>query len=270
MLRTLLAPLSSLLLVSVAIAQSPSPTAAVTPAQPKVTYNGANVEGPYIALTFDDGPSAANTPRLLEMLAKRNVKATFYVVGRCVKDNPAILKRTVEEGHEIGNHSWSHPKLSSMSEAAVREEIQKTHDAVLEVAGVPPKSFRPPYGAFTEKQQRWAFKEFGYKTVLWTVDPFDWKRPGANVVAQRILSQTQPGSIILVHDIHKGTVDAMPEVLDGLLAKGYKFVTVSELLAMDKPKPKPSPSPASSPHTAPAKSASLNSSASTYTVCCAH
>jgi peptidoglycan/xylan/chitin deacetylase (PgdA/CDA1 family) len=248
MFRSLLAALTPFLLAPVVMAQTPAPTA--KPDQPKVTYNSAYVGGqPYVAITFDDGPNSVQTPRLLEMLAKRNIKATFYVVGKCVVENPAIVKRFVTEGHEIGNHSWSHPKLSSMSQAAVHAEIKKTHDAVIAAAGVPPKSFRPPYGAFTEAQRRWAYEEFGYKTILWSVDPFDWKKPGAGVIAQRILTQTHSGAIILAHDIHKQTVDAMPETLDGLLAKGYKFVTVSELLAMDQPKPKVAPTvaPAASP-----------------------
>jgi peptidoglycan/xylan/chitin deacetylase (PgdA/CDA1 family) len=264
MLRTLLAAIAPLLLAPIVVAQTPAPATA-TPAQPKVTINSVYVEGqPYVAITFDDGPNSIQTPRLLEMLAKRNIKATFYVVGKCVKENPAIVKRFVTEGHEIGNHSWSHPKLSSMSQDAVYAEIKKTHDAVIEAAGVPPKSFRPPYGAFTEAQRRWAFKEFGYKTILWSVDPFDWKKPGSGVIAQRILTQSHSGAIILAHDIHKQTVDAMPETLDGLLAKGYKFVTVSELLAMEKPRPKPTP--ASKP-ASPAVT-SLGSEFSTNLVCC--
>jgi peptidoglycan/xylan/chitin deacetylase (PgdA/CDA1 family) len=264
MFRSLLAALTPLLLAPVVMAQTPTPTA--TPAQPKVTYSSAYVGGqPYVAITFDDGPNSVQTPRLLEMLAKRNIKATFYVVGKCVVENPAIVKRFVTEGHEIGNHSWSHPKLSSMSQAAVHAELKKTHDAVIAACGVPPKSFRPPYGAFTEAQRRWAFDEFGYKTILWSIDPFDWKKPGAGVIAQRILTQAHSGAIILAHDIHKQTVDAMPETLDGLLAKGYKFVTVSELLAMDQPKPKPTPT--ASPIAAPA-SASLNTDLGAYTACC--
>jgi len=275
MLRPLFASIASLALIATAGAQTATPSAspdaspktsgpAASP-HPKIVWNRVHVEAPYIALTFDDGPSAANTPRLLEMLAARKIKATFFVVGRCVQEHPEVLKRTVAEGHEIGNHSWSHPKLSSMSDAAVHAEIKKTHDAVLAAAGVAPKSFRPPYGAFTERQQRWAFQEFGYPTILWTVDPFDWKKPGPKVVAQRILSETKPGAIILVHDIHKQTVDAIPEVLDGLLAKGFKFVTVSELLAMDQPKPKATPAPAPE---SPAKASASLAESPTLLTCC--
>src|SRR5690606_16418898 len=101
-----------------------------------------------------------NTPRLLDILKERGVKATFYVVGRMVREHPAIAKRTVDEGHEVANHSWSHPKLSTMSQAAVRDELKKTHDVIVAATGVAPRNFRPPYGAFTRSQQEWALKEF--------------------------------------------------------------------------------------------------------------
>ena len=143
------------------------------------------------------------------------------------------MKRIVADGHEVANHSWSHPQLTSMSEGSVREQLQKTHDAILAACGVTPKVMRPPYGAFTARQRAWANGEWGYKCILWDVDPLDWKVRNAEHVKNEILKQTVPGSIILSHDIHKTTIDAMPETLDGLLAKGFKFVTVSELIAMD-------------------------------------
>jgi hypothetical protein len=111
---------------------------------------------------------------------------------------------------------------------------------------------RPPYGAITPRQKSWMFSDFGYRTIIWDVDPFDWKRPGPAVVTQRIVSQTQPGSIILAHDIHAQTIDAMPATFEQLQQKGFKFVTVSELLAMAKPgarpsTPKPAPGVAAEP-----------------------
>lgn len=227
----------------------------------KPVYNGIYTNEKVVALTFDDGPHGTLTPRLLDILAKRNVKATFYVVGRNVVEYPAIVRRIVEEGHEIANHSWSHPKLSSMSDAAVHAELKKTHDAIVAACGVAPRNFRPPYGAFTKRQQEWALKEFGYPSILWSVDPLDWRRPGSAVVARRLLEGAKPGGILLVHDIHAGTVDAIPAVLEGLLAQGYRFVTVGDLLPMDQPRPTPPPkapkaSPTSSPAvpSAPAKS----------------
>ncbi len=218
--------------------------APVAAGQKQITFSQCNVDGPYIAITFDDGPHASNTPRLLDMLKQRNIKATFFVVGQCVQEYPAIMKRIVAEGHEVASHSWSHPDLSKMGEGSVTDQLQKTHDAIVSATGVTPKLMRPPYGAFTANQRGWANAKWGYKCILWDVDPLDWKVRNAERVKTEILRHTGAGSIVLAHDIHKTTVDAMPDTLDGLAGRGLKFVTVSELLAMHKPVvPKPKPAP---------------------------
>jgi peptidoglycan/xylan/chitin deacetylase (PgdA/CDA1 family) len=201
----------------------------------KVTYSQCHVEGGHVALTFDDGPSVENTPRLLDMLKKRGVKATFFVVGQCAVQHPEIMKRIVAEGHELGNHSWSHPSLVKLGELGVTDQLQRTHDAIQETAGISSRLMRPPYGAFSANQRAWANRKWGYKVILWDVDPLDWKVRDSGRVQAEILKHTVSGSIILAHDIHKSTVDAMPGTLDGLLGKGFHFVTVSELLAMDRP-----------------------------------
>jgi peptidoglycan/xylan/chitin deacetylase (PgdA/CDA1 family) len=188
-------------------------------------------------MTFDDGPHAANTPRLLDMLKERHIHATFFMCGENVVQYPQTVKRMIAEGHEVANHSWNHPQLSKMNDEAVRSQFQRTQDAIVAACGVKPVIMRPPYGAFTERQQRWAFGEFGYKCILWDVDPLDWKVRNAAHVQSEILKQTVAGSIVLSHDIHKTTVDAMPATLDALAAKGFKFVTVSDLIAMDHPAP---------------------------------
>ncbi|HEX8294865.1 MAG TPA: polysaccharide deacetylase family protein, partial [Chthoniobacteraceae bacterium] len=248
---------------------TPSPNAtpaASTPApgaKPKVTYSQCNVDGPFIALTFDDGPHAQNTPRLLDMLKERNLKATFFVVGQCAAEYPDIMKRIVNEGHEVASHSWSHPLLSKMGESGVTDQLQRTHDVILQTTGVAPKVMRPPYGGFTANQSAWANRKWDYKVILWDVDPLDWKYRNAEHVKSEILKRTVNGSIVLAHDIHKSTVDAMPQTFDGLTSRGFKFVTVTELLAMDRPlppKPKATPRAAGSP--APATPpAALNPSA---------
>ena len=212
-------------------ATSPTPNA---PSTEKITFTEVNVDGPYIAMTFDDGPHATNTPKLLEMAAERHVKLTFFVLGECIEQNPDVLRREVAEGHEIGNHSWSHPNLARLSDEGLRTQLQRTEDMIGKTAGIKPKLMRPPYGELTKRQRILANHEFGYRVILWDVDPLDWKRPGSDVVAQRIIAGARPGSIILSHDIHSPTIAEMPQVFDELLAKGFKFVTVSELLAMDK------------------------------------
>lgn len=197
-----------------------------------VTFTRVMVSGNYIAMTYDDGPHPVNTPRLLDMLAARNIKATFYVIGNAVNQNPGVLRRTVAEGHEIGNHTQTHPLLSRLGDSQLRQEMQRCEDSIGRAAGIRPRTMRPPYGGLLQRQRQLVLNEFGYPTILWSVDPLDWKRPGASVVTSRIVSGTTPGGIVLAHDLHSQTIDAMPQTLDGLLRRGFKFVTVSQLIAM--------------------------------------
>ncbi len=197
-----------------------------------LTFTRVNVNGKYIAITFDDGPQPSNTPRLLDMLRARNIKATFYVIGRSVDLYPQVLRRTVAEGHEIGNHSNTHRLLTKLSDSEVIADLGRCRDAVSRAAGIQPRTLRPPYGGLLQRQRELVYNEFGYPTILWSVDPLDWKRPGASVIASRIIAGASPGGIVLAHDLHAQTVDAMPATLDGLLSRGYKFVTVSQLIAM--------------------------------------
>ena len=197
-----------------------------------VSFSRVSVDQPYVAMTFDDGPHPQNTPRLLDILRDRNIKATFYVIGRNVDLYPAIARRIVAEGHEIGNHTYTHPNMTKLSNDGVRSELMKTRDAVVRATGVQPRTLRPPYGALLQAQREWIRSEFNYPTIMWAVDPRDWQRPGPSVVASRIIAGTTPGAIVLAHDLHAPTVDAMPATLDGLSKKGYKFVTVSQLLSM--------------------------------------
>jgi peptidoglycan/xylan/chitin deacetylase (PgdA/CDA1 family) len=209
-----------------------------------ITFNAVHVDGPYIAMTFDDGPSATLTPKLLDLLAAHHIKATFFVIGENVAEHPEIVARAAREGHEIGNHSWSHPNFGKMSDESVRRQLQQTDDAIKTATGKRPTLLRPPYGSITAREKRWIHDEFGYDIILWDVDPLDWKRPGPAVVRARILKETRPGSIVLSHDIHPGTIEAMPSTFEELEAKGFKFVTVSELIRMEAPQsPHPSPQP---------------------------
>ena len=214
--------------------------------EPRLTFNYVHVDGPFIAMTFDDGPSEKLTPKLLNLLAAHHIKATFFVIGQEVADYPEIVARAAREGHEIANHSWSHPNLGKMSDESVRRELRRTDDAIKQAIGKRPTLMRPPYGSLSTRQKHWIHDEFGYEIVLWDVDPLDWKRPGPTTVCNRILRETRAGSIVLSHDIHPGTIEAMPTTFDQLEAKGFKFVTVSELIAMETPEP-PKPSPPEKP-----------------------
>ena len=198
----------------------------------KISWSRGTSNGKYIAMTFDDGPVASNTTRVLNMLKQRNIKATFYVIGRRAKNNPAIMRRMVAEGHEVGNHTWTHGNLKKMSNSQVRSELNRTRDVIIASTGIKPRTMRPPYGALSTRQRKMIFSEFGYPAIFWDVDPEDWKKPGISVIRNRIVSHTKAGSIILLHDLHKSSVDAVPSTLDALLRKGYKFVTVSQLIAL--------------------------------------
>jgi peptidoglycan-N-acetylglucosamine deacetylase len=214
---------------------SPSQPDAVAPV--RVTYSSVKVNGPYVAMTFDDGPHATLTPKLLDLLAQKKIKATFFVLGENVARHPEILKRAAAEGHEIGNHSWSHPNLAKVSHEVLRRQLQRTDEIIARTIGSRPRIMRPPYGELTLGQRQWVNREFGYKVILWDVDPLDWKEPGPSVVARRIIRETKSGSIMLSHDIHAQTIAAMPETFDALLAKGFKFVTVSKLLSLAESSP---------------------------------
>ena len=235
---------------------APSPvanTAAVPAPTPKYIWSDVHVSQPVVALTFDDGPHFALTPRLLDTLKAKGIHATFFLIGKNAKEYPNIVKRIVAEGHELGNHSWSHPNLAKMSDEAVRAELTQTSDAIEAAVGQRPKLMRPPYGSYTKAQGKWFHDDLGFTVVLWDVDPDDWRDPRPSVLEDRVLNGwkdstgVRPGSIVLSHDIHKGTVEAEPDIIDKLAAKGYKFVTVSELLALNEPEAPHTPKPDASP-----------------------
>lgn len=230
----LLGCIASLALCQLEAENEPSNTRTAS-AEPRLTFSSVHVAGPYIALTFDDGPHATLTPKLLDLLAAHHIRATFFVIGENVAKHPEIVARAAREGHEIGSHSWSHPNLAKMSDDSVRQQLRQTEDAIENATGRKPTLLRPPYGSVTPRQKRWIHEQFGYEIILWDVDPLDWKRPGPTVVCNRIVKETRAGSIVLAHDIHPGTIAAMPAVLDQLQAKGFQFVTVSELIRIAIP-----------------------------------
>jgi len=196
-----------------------------------VSHYGGSAAYKYLALTFDDGPHAQQTPRLLDILAQHNVKATFYVTGQNASRYPHLIKRIVAEGHEIGNHTYNHPNLTKLSDAQVRSELDRTVSAIVAAAGVKPRTFRAPYAAMTQRQRAWVNAQYGYPIVFWSVDPMDWKDRNASVVSSRLINRAKNGGVLLLHDIHASSVSAVPQTINGLLSKGFQFVTVSQILA---------------------------------------
>lgn len=233
---TVVEPQPTILTTNATEAPVAAPTPIPTPAAPrKPSYTRCNVESSTVAMTFDDGPHPKLTPRLLDILKERGIKATFFVIGKCVAEFPDIAKRIVDEGHEIANHSWSHPQLTKLSPTVFASEISQTNEAIQQATGVRPVTMRPPYGAINPALTKRLNEEYGLSVILWSVDPQDWKIRKSDHVTSHITKNAAPGAIILAHDIHTSTIDAMPATLDGLLAKGYKFATVSELIAIDRP-----------------------------------
>lgn len=213
---------------------NPSSMPNTPPAGAKISYSQVNITEKVVAMTFDDGPHPSLTPKLLDILKARNIKCTFFVIGKNAKAYPQIIRRMIAEGHEVANHTWTHCSLPSRSDAQIRTELQQSEDALVAAANYRPHLIRPPYGAINTHVKEFMYSEFGYSTIMWSVDPQDWRRPGVSVVTSRLVNGAHPGAIMLAHDIHPPTIQAMPAMFDQLLAKGYQFVTVSQLLNMEK------------------------------------
>lgn len=184
-----------------------------------------------IALTFDDGPGA-QTPRFLDVLRRHGVPATFFVLGQNVGGGQATLQRMLREGHAIGNHSWNHPSLAGGGQG----QITSANDAIKGATGVSPCLFRPPYGAHGPVLDG-QLRSLGMLDVLWTVDTNDWQRPGASVIASRVIAGARSGAIVLMHDAggdRSQGLAALPRIITTLKARGYELVTVPQLLGLSE------------------------------------
>ncbi|WNQ13975.1 polysaccharide deacetylase family protein [Paenibacillus aurantius] len=188
-----------------------------------------------VALTFDDAPDANFTPQILDVLKRKGVKATFFVVGNRVLAHPDIVKRMVQEGHTIGNHSYNHANLPKLTDAEFRDQITKTDELIRQYTGFTPNIVRPPYGNIAEEQIQWLASQHK-KIVNWNVDSLDWKGLSAKQVETNVLAHVHPGSIVLEHaaggtgEDLSGTVLALPKIIDELRNDGVKLVTIPELL----------------------------------------
>lgn len=184
------------------------------------------VETPKIALTFDDGPSAAWTPALLDGLKERGVKATFFLIGENADKNPEIVKRMAEEGHLIGNHTYHHVELTKVSENEARLELADTSAVIVRITGKEPEYMRPPFGAWQRKLEQ----EIQMLPVLWTIDPLDWTTENQDEIVNKVVTEAEENDIILLHDCYKSSIEAGLRIVDILQEEGFVFVTVDELL----------------------------------------
>lgn len=179
-----------------------------------------------IAITFDDGPHRLYTPKLLDGLKERGIHATFFLVGENVGNNEALVKRMAEEGHLIGNHTFSHVQLTKMKKEDACREVQQTNERICAVTGAPVLYIRPPYGSWNDELQA----EIPMTVTLWNLDSEDWKSQNTGKIVELVESEAKEGSIILLHDIFDTSVEAALRIVDDLTAQGYTFVTVDELL----------------------------------------
>ncbi|MFI7102092.1 polysaccharide deacetylase family protein [Streptomyces sp. NPDC050161] len=189
-----------------------------------------------VALTFDAGPSE-NTNHLLDILKKEKVHATFFMLGKNhIAERPAEVKRIDREGHELANHTWSHQILTDIKPAEVKRELSLVQDQVHKITGKTPKLMRPPQGR-TNEQVSEISKELGLSQVLWSVTAKDYQTTDSKLITKRVLDQTEKDGVILLHDIYKGTVPAVPGILKELKKRGFTIVTVSQLLSPATPEP---------------------------------
>lgn len=181
-----------------------------------------------IHLTFDDGPNSRFTPQILDLLAQYDAKAVFFNIGNQVEGNADLLRRLVDEGHKVGNHTWDHASLDGMSEGTFADEIGRTQDAIERVTGVRPSCLRPPYGA-TDDTTRARAEAAGLTVELWNVDPQDWARPGTDVIVANVVQHAGGGDVVLMHDgggDREQTIAALGQVLEQLSAEGYRFTPI--------------------------------------------
>lgn len=201
-----------------------------------IIINKGNEDEKVIALTFDDGPDEVFTPQILDILKKYNVKATFFIIGEKVANHEDIIKRQIAEGHEIGNHTFTHINAVKKNYSEIQQEVTKTQEAIKSVTGKYPTLFRPPYRALNKELCK-VIKENNMNIILWSnIDVRDWSNPGVDTMVNTIENKIQNGNIVILHDYNtvrndkSQTIETLEIVIPKLKEKGYKFVTISELI----------------------------------------
>lgn len=191
-------------------------------------YN-VDTEEKVISISFDAAWGRANTEGILDILDQYDVKTTFFLVGFWAENHPDLVQELVARGHEIGNHSATHPHMSQLSEAQIREELRKTSDLVKSITGTPTTLFRPPYGEYNDAVVR-VSREEGYECVQWNVDSLDWKNLGTENMVRQCTKSVNPGDIVLFHNDSKYILEALPQILEYYTQAGYKIIPISQLL----------------------------------------
>ena len=195
-------------------------------------FSHGNRETKCIALTFDDGPHPRYTDQILALLKKYDIRATFFMIGSNVAQYPQVARRVAEGGHEIGNHTYSHPHMLGIDACSLMKEIQKTEKVLAENGIKKPNLFRPPEG-YRTREQCISLSDEGYRVVVWSLDTHDWRGNGAGEIVKFVTENAKGGDIVLFHDYISGqntTIAALEELIPKLISDGYQFVTVSELM----------------------------------------
>jgi peptidoglycan/xylan/chitin deacetylase (PgdA/CDA1 family) len=211
-----------------AMAKLPETRTYPKPAPAEIVSSGPT-EHQRIAITFDDGPTPGVTDRILDELKQRNARATFFMIGQRIAAAPELARRVVAEGHEIGNHTFTHPKLTEIPHASAEEEIQKTQDVIATILGLKPAWFRPPFLAFRDSLAPMVNTR-GMRIVHGNIDPADWSQPGEEKIISVIARDAKPGGIIICHDMHAQTANAVGRILDSFAAASLEPVTLSSLM----------------------------------------
>lgn len=192
-----------------------------------IIINGST-EDKVVYLTFDDGPKEKITPSILDILKQNNVKASFFFIGNRIKNNEKIVQRAYEEGHVVLNHSWSHPRLVTLTQDNIEKEIKETEDVLSTLVGKRPLLMRPPFGEVNSALLQ-TLKGLHYKIIIWSLDSFDWSKIEKDDIVDNVMSNVRPGEIILMHGKTE-TLKALPVIIEKLREQGYRFATVDSLV----------------------------------------
>ncbi len=185
-----------------------------------------------IAISFDASWGAEFTPTILDILRENNIKTTFFLTGFWIEKYPDMVKKIVAEGHELGNHTYTHPHLNTLNKDSIIKELERVHAALHDLSGKEPTLFRPPFGEYSNKVIE-AADELGYLTIQWSVDSLDWKDLGKDTIVKRVTEKMHPGAIVLFHNNGRYTAEALPQIIAYAKKNGYSIIPISELLYKD-------------------------------------
>lgn len=185
-----------------------------------------------VAISFDASWGATHTPTLLQILQENEIKTTFFLTGFWVEKYPEMVREIHAVGHEIGNHTYSHPHLNSLNEEEIKVELERVGNMIFELTETQPDLFRPPFGEYSDKVIRVA-ERCGYRTIQWSVDSLDWQETGVDPMVKRVTERLHPGAIVLFHNNGKFTAEALPQIIAYAREQGYEIVPISELLYQD-------------------------------------